>query len=169
LRTTFKRPATLLPQVGPTYGRKMIKGKLEAENIKVHDKRISASLTRVTPGYQQLRRQNTARLLNPVPYKADYFGHKLHFDQNEKLVMYGCTSVIAVDGYSNSILGIATMPVKNNVEIYRCLYRFVHAPIVFITSISLLRMQPFLGSSRYGPQEAQRREKETGRDACGGG
>ncbi|KXJ05648.1 hypothetical protein AC249_AIPGENE8359 [Exaiptasia diaphana] len=110
-------------KVGPTYGRKMIKGKLEVENIRVHDKRISASLARVTPGYQQLRRQNTARQVNLLPYNAHYFGHKVHYDQNEKLVMYGCTSVMAVDGYSNTILGIATMPIKNNLEIYRCLYR----------------------------------------------
>jgi hypothetical protein len=69
----------------PTYGRKTIKGKLEAKNIKVHDKRVTSSLRRVAPEYHQQRKQNTARLFNPVPYKADYFGHKLHLDQNEKL------------------------------------------------------------------------------------
>jgi len=38
--------------------------------------------------------------VNPVPYRANYFGEKLHFDQNEKLVTYGVTHVLAVDGYS---------------------------------------------------------------------
>ena len=101
----------------------MIKGKLESENIKVHDKRISESLRRVTPEYHQQRVQNTAKLPNPKPYKANYFGHKFHLDQNEKLVMYGCTSVLAVDGYSGQVLAISSMPVKNNVEIYRSAFR----------------------------------------------
>jgi len=41
---------------------------------------------------------STSLQTNPVPYHADYFGHKLHIDQNEKLVMYGVTHVTAVDG-----------------------------------------------------------------------
>ena len=56
---------------------------------------------------------------NLVPYCADYAGHKLHVDQNEKpLVMYGVTHVAAVDGFSGMIVGFITMPVKNNVQIY---------------------------------------------------
>lgn len=39
-------------------------------------------------------------------------GHKLHMDQNEKLVMSGVTHVIAVDGYSKKIVANVTMPVK---------------------------------------------------------
>ena len=39
-------------------------------------------------------------------------GHKLHIDQNEKLVMFGVTHIIAVDGYSKKIVANATMPVK---------------------------------------------------------
>ena len=114
----------MICQVGPTYGRKMLNGKLESQNVRAHDKRISASLKRVTPEYHQQRVQLTARLMNPVPYNAAYFGHKIHLDQNEKLVMYGCTSILAVDGYSRHILAIVSMPVKNNVEIYKCVYRF---------------------------------------------
>ena len=101
-----------------------MKGKLEAEGIKVHDKRIAKSLQKVAPDYHKQREQNTARLLNPVPYEADYFGHKMHLDQNEKLVMYGCTTVLAIDGYSNMVLGTTTMPVKNNVAIYKSLFRY---------------------------------------------
>ena len=48
--------------------------------------------------------------VNPVVYRANYFGEKLHFDQNEKLVMYGVTHVLAVDGYSRKIVGFVTMP-----------------------------------------------------------
>ena len=56
-----------------------------------------------------------------MPYKADYFGHKIYLDQNEKLVMYGCTTVLAIDGYSNMVLGATTMLVKNNAVIYESL------------------------------------------------
>ena len=55
---------------------------------------------------------------NPVPYHADYFGHKLHIDQNEELVMFGVTHVCAVDGFSGKVVGFITMPVKNNDEVY---------------------------------------------------
>ena len=61
--------------------------------------------------------------MNPIPYRADYFGHKLHIDQNEKLVMFGVTHICAVDGYSGKIVEFVTMPVKNNVEIYAHFFR----------------------------------------------
>uniref|UniRef100_A0A1X7TBU0 Uncharacterized protein n=1 Tax=Amphimedon queenslandica TaxID=400682 RepID=A0A1X7TBU0_AMPQE len=32
------------------------------------------------------------------------FGHKLHLDQKEKLVMFGVTHVLGVDGYSGLIV-----------------------------------------------------------------
>ena len=64
-----------------------------------------------------------ARNLNPVPYSADYFGHKLHCDQNEKLVMFGLTHVAAIDGYSGKVVAWTSMPVKNNLTIYDQLYR----------------------------------------------
>lgn len=44
-------------------------------------------------------------------------------DQNEKLVMYGVTHVIAVDGYSSFIVGHASMPRKNNLVIYDKVFR----------------------------------------------
>lgn len=50
-------------------------------------------------------------------------GHKLHLDQNEKLVMFGVMHVLAVDGYSSKIIANATMPVKNNLVIYEEVYR----------------------------------------------
>ena len=53
---------------------------------------------------------------NPVPYQADYFGHKLHCDQNEKMVMYGVTHVAAVDGWSGMIVGFVTMPINTTLR-----------------------------------------------------
>lgn len=61
---------------------------------------------------------------NPIPYEAEYFGHKLHIDQNEKLVMFGVTHVIAVDGFSGKIVAYTTMSVKNNLKIYEDIYRY---------------------------------------------
>ena len=64
-------------------------GHLASEGLRVSETRVGKSLSRQNPSYHQARRTATARQMNPVPYRADYFGHKLHIDQNEKLVMYG--------------------------------------------------------------------------------
>jgi len=114
----------VISKVGPTFGRKMMKGYIQQKyNVKIGQNRIANALATVAPTYNQRRRSNTARLMNPIPYRADYFGHKLHLDQNEKLVMYGVTHVIAIDGHSRFIVAGTTMPVKNNVVIYNEIYR----------------------------------------------
>ena len=64
-----------------------------------------------------------ARNLNPTPYHAEYMGHKLHLDQNEKLGMFEVTHVLAIDGYSSKIVAHSTMPMKNNLVIYEDVYR----------------------------------------------
>ena len=110
-------------KVGPTYGRKMMTGLLSSHGMNISQQRVGESLSRVSPAYQDARRTATARQTNPAPYHADYVGHKIHIDQNEKLVMYGVTHVAAVDGFSGMIVGFITMPVKNNIEIYSNLYR----------------------------------------------
>ena len=101
----------------------MMTGLLHSRGISVSQQRVGQSMSRVSPAYQDARTTATARQTNPIPYHADYAGHKLHVDQNEKLVMYGVTHVAAVDGFSGMIVGFLTMPVKNNVEIYSNLYR----------------------------------------------
>ena len=60
---------------------------------------------------------------NPRLYHADYYGEKLHLDQNEKLNMYGVTYVLARDGYSGKITAGAVMPQKNNITIFDEVYR----------------------------------------------
>ena len=60
--------------------------------------------------------------MNPIPYCADYFGHKLHIDQNEKLVTFGVTFVLWM-AIMEKIVEFVTMPVKNNVEIYAHFFR----------------------------------------------
>ena len=98
-------------------------GLLSSCGIHVNQQRVGQSLNWVRPGYQRARQISAAQQTIPVPYHADYAGHKLHIDQNEKMVMYGVTHVAALDGYSGMIMGFVTMPIKNNLEIYNNLYR----------------------------------------------
>lgn len=99
-----------------------MKGFLSSQNVHVWEKRIGAAMQRVDPVRHCRRQQQMHRLTNPIPYYAEYFGEKLHIDQNEKLVMYGATHVCAIDGYSGCIVGFASMPIKNNQLIYQHLY-----------------------------------------------
>ncbi len=104
----------------------MMKGYLTSQGISIGEKRIAASLQRVDPLRHQHRQNQTHRNTNPVPYRADYFGEKIHIDQNEKIAMYGVTHVCAIDGYSGRIVGFVSMPIKSNQIIYEFLYRYVH-------------------------------------------
>ena len=85
-------------QVGPTYFRKTMTGLLSSQGLRVCEVRVGQSLMRANPGYHQARQTATARQMNPVSYHADYFGHKLHIDQNEKMVMFGVTHICAIVG-----------------------------------------------------------------------
>ena len=74
-------------QVGGSYGRKMMTGFLRAKGIVAGERRIGDALRRVNPTSNARRSDTAGRSLNPKVYTAEYFGHKLHLDQNEKLVM----------------------------------------------------------------------------------
>ena len=112
-------------RVGPSYGRRTLTGLLRSEGITVGEQRVRESMRRVTPVYIEHRHRNTYHQINPVPYYAQYYGHKLHIDQNEKLIQFGVTHVAAADGYSGKLMGIITMPIKNPILIYDLLYRLV--------------------------------------------
>ena len=85
--------------------------------------RVGQALKHVNPRQHHERQTSITRHLNPVPYYAEYFGHKLNLDQNEKLIRYGVIEVIAVDGYSSFITATSVMPLKNNITIYRDVFR----------------------------------------------
>ena len=125
---------SLLPpiQVGPSYGRKMMTGYLATQGFRAAQIRVGSALRRVNPYYHTERQSRTLLRTNPIPYKADYFGQKVHIDQNEKLTMFGCTHVCAIDGFSGKIVGFVTMPVKNCVIIYEHLYRWVNIIIFYM-------------------------------------
>jgi hypothetical protein len=95
-----------------------MRGLLASEGIHAGERQVGAVLEASDPTYHAARRTRTETLMNPKPYVALYAGHKLHLDQNEKLVMFGVTHICAVDGYSGKIVAFASMPIKNNVEIY---------------------------------------------------
>ncbi len=73
----------------------MMKGYLESKigSSLACEQRVRRSSARVSPVYQQQRQTQSERQTNPHPYAAEYYGHKLHLNQNEKLVMYGVTHV----------------------------------------------------------------------------
>ncbi|XP_049325996.1 uncharacterized protein LOC125785859 [Astyanax mexicanus] len=121
LHFTFEVIQKLL-QIGPAYGRKMMTGYLSSKGIWASEVRVGHMLRTVNQPYHT-DRCHGAKNLNPMPYNAEYMGHKLHMDQNEKLVMFGVTHVLAIDGYSSKIVGHSTMPVKNNLLIYQDVYR----------------------------------------------
>ena len=113
----------IVTSVGHSYGRRTIHGLLSAEGIHVSQRRVGRSLARVAPIPLQIRRHQAHRNLNPPLYTAHFYGEKVHFDQNEKLSMYGVTHVMAVDGYSRKIVGMITIPVKNPITIYNTLMK----------------------------------------------
>ena len=99
-----------------------MKGFLVRKGVRASEKRVSDALKAVAPTHHARRRNRTAEQRNPVTYSAEYFGHKLHMDQNEKLVMYGVTEYAAIDGYSGMIVAFITMPIKNAITIYESLF-----------------------------------------------
>lgn len=109
--------------LGPGYGRRTMTGFVSSEIGKpVGEMRVRAALSRVAPEEQRQRGRATRRMMNPVPYTAMRFGQKLHLDQNEKLIRYGVTHVLAIDGYSRKVVGFVIMPIKNPIAIYDQLF-----------------------------------------------
>ena len=97
----FKYVLVISSKTGPNYGRKMMKGYLAQKyKVNISQKMVADALKTVAPNYYARRQTDTARQTNTIPYRADYFGHKLHVDQNEKLEMYGVVHIVAIHGHS---------------------------------------------------------------------
>ena len=100
-----------------------MQGLLASQGIRASPQRVRAVLERVAPIHYAARRSCTNRLLYLYPYRASYFGEKLHLDQNKKCAMFGVTHMVAVDGYSCKIVGFITLPQKNAILIYDLMFR----------------------------------------------
>ena len=114
---------SLVESVGHSYGRRMMHGLLRSLGFCVSQSRLAVSMRRVAPIQYMARQSDTNRLINPYPYQANYFGAKIHLDQNEKCAMFGVTHILAIDGYSRKIVGFITIPKKNPILIYDLLFR----------------------------------------------
>ena len=94
-----------------------------SRGIKVSKRKLKTLMPAVSPQGHYSRQRSTQERTNPSVYTARYFGHKIHFDQNEKLVHYGVTYILARDGSSGKIVGRAVMARKNNPIIYDQVHR----------------------------------------------
>ena len=101
----------------------MLKGCLESRGFSISERHLRAALPQIAPTQHIQRQAGQVDRTNPRLYDANYFGEKLHIDQNEKLNMYGVTYVLARDGYSGKIMAGAVMPRKNNITIYNQVFR----------------------------------------------
>ena len=98
-------------------------GRLRSMGVSISERKVGSALKKIRPITQAERCMQAGRSFNPQVYKEDYFGQKMHEDQNEKLVMSGATHVLASDGYSGMTTGYTTMTIKNNLTIYEKMLR----------------------------------------------
>ena len=62
---------------GLAYGCKMITGYLRGKhNVAIAEKRVDTALSMVSPRVKAQRRTSTTKVVNMIPYRAGYFGHK---------------------------------------------------------------------------------------------
>ena len=108
----------------------------QKHNVAIAEKKVGAALSMVSPRYTAQSRRSTTIAVNPIPYRADYFGHKLHIDRNKKLVMFGVTHVATIDGHSRFVVAGTTMPVKNNLTIHREIYKYGFHLLSFVKCTS---------------------------------
>ena len=101
----------------------MLTSALRSKGILVGEAKVGNILKEINPNAQKARQYLAGRSLNPKVYKADYFGPKIRYGQNEKLGMYGVVHACSRDGYSGKIVGHAKMAKKNNIIIYSGIYR----------------------------------------------
>ncbi len=64
-------------ELGPSYGRRTLQGYLRARGVMIGEQRIRNSMTTVSPFYVSQRRLHSYRQFNPIPYFAEYHGHKV--------------------------------------------------------------------------------------------
>ena len=74
-------------KVGGNCGRKLMRGHLRSMGVSILERKVGNALKKICPSPQAERCMQAGRSFNAKVYKADFFGLKLHVDQNEKLVI----------------------------------------------------------------------------------
>ena len=65
----------------------MITGYLrQKHNVAIAENRVDTALSIESLQFRTQKKSSSARAVNIIPYRADYFGHKLNIEQNEKLM-----------------------------------------------------------------------------------
>ena len=59
----------------------------QKHNVATAEKRVRTTLFMVSLQNRAEIKTSATRAVNLVPYRANYFGHKLHINQNKKLVV----------------------------------------------------------------------------------
>ena len=75
-------------KVGDSYGCKMMHGNMKAKGMNVGEIKIGTILDEISLEAQTNRQNVAGHSLNPKVYNSKYFGHKINYDQNEKLGMF---------------------------------------------------------------------------------
>ena len=104
-----------IENVGSYYGRRTMTVSLRANGVRACE--VRQAMMAVDPTNHVRRQTDSNRRFNAVPYNAQYFGHKIHVDLNEKLIHFGCGLVGAIDGYSGFIISLFTIHRKNVVDV----------------------------------------------------
>ncbi|KAK2838851.1 hypothetical protein Q7C36_013665 [Tachysurus vachellii] len=99
--------AKAITEMGPTYGRRMIKGYLAMKGVHAAETRIGTVRRTMHQSYPEARHQ-------VYPY-----GPK----RKTGYSMFGVTHVLAIDGFSKKVVAHSTMPIKNNLAIYEDVFR----------------------------------------------
>ena len=107
------------------YGRKMLHGVMKAKGINADETKIGKILCEINPEAERKRKNVAGHSLNLKVYNVEYFGHKIHYNQNEKLGMFGVVHVCARDRFLGKIVEHATMARKKNLVIYEEIYRLM--------------------------------------------
>ena len=64
------------------YGREILTGYLRSKGTSISEKTVTKVMMKIHPYHASERRFKAVQNLNPKSYHADYFGQKLHVDQN---------------------------------------------------------------------------------------
>ena len=85
---------------------------MKAKRINVGEAKIVKLLSIINPEVQPKRQNLVGRSLNPKVYNAKIFVDKIHYDQNEKLGIFGVVRVCTRNGFSGKIVGHAKIARK---------------------------------------------------------